>query len=67
MDDERAGGRPALHRKNARDRLGVKGVRAETVDCLGGEGDQSTGAEDYCGVINLRLGNVLGMEILNDG
>jgi hypothetical protein len=52
VNDERAGGGSALHGVNAGYSFGVEGVGAETVNSLGGEGDESAGAEKPGGVVD---------------
>ena len=44
MDDQRTGRGPSLDRENARNRAGIKRIGAESVDRLGGKGDQSPAA-----------------------
>jgi hypothetical protein len=66
MNNKRTGGRAALYGKNVRDRSGIECICAQAVDGFGGKGDQATGTKNLCGLINLRLGNVLGMRFLDD-
>ena len=41
---------PALEFDNPADRLGVKGIRAESVERVGAKGDHDTARDDPCGL-----------------
>src|ERR1017187_1425790 len=52
MDNERVPIRPILCGKNLADRLRVEGERSESVNSLGGEGDETSGAKDLRGAFD---------------
>src|ERR1017187_10232451 len=62
MDNERVPIRPILCGENLADRLRVEGERPESVNSLGGEGDETSGAKDLRGALDRATLRYMGID-----